>query len=158
MQNFSQNILCCQTNYISLIAAVIKIEIHTHTHTHTHTQSAVVQLHWAVMGRSMISGLSPGLEDVSSWSIPPSAAGQTERTIRRAREREWGRKAGDSESKREDRTGLGRACVISRDMRSSVTCPPPTSHHLLVGAREQGKEGRKKRRWDRAMKECRVQG
>lgn len=59
-EHFSQNILCCQTNYISLIAAVIKIEIHTHT------ESVVVQLHWAMMGRSMISGLNPGLEDVSS--------------------------------------------------------------------------------------------
>lgn len=50
---------------------------------------------------------------------------------------EKGQKGEVRASRREDSTGLGRACVISGDMGSSVTCLPPTSCHLLLGAWEQ---------------------
>lgn len=70
----------------------------------------------------MIPGPNPRLEDVSPWSIPPSASGQTERTISRKSDRErskgWSRGEQEGGQRRPgqgmcDQWGHGVVCYLS---------------------------------------------
>ncbi len=152
MQNFSQNILCCQTNYISLIAAVIKIETHTHTHTECCGPAPLGRdgTVYDLWTQSRVRGhLLLIISTICCW---PDRAHHQE--SERDRESEVERLEAVKEGGRTERTGAWYVWSVGTWGR---LLPVHLQPHTICSWERRSKEKREGKK-DRGMKESRVGG